>query len=202
MAVSYDFTGIDRAVWLGLFFGLTQEDIDHSNSWYKLDGDVPIKPDEWADAPHSPWFKPDPDSEKPLDKHAVEQGWVIVAQHSFVHNVMMALIPCMPAPGWGLSDKNIDEAVRRLLIYQEVAGPLASNFVGPWHLPQKKQRSFWESRLVTEEEIRKLNGLRVNFSTVNISTFRKTIERGLEDNVASRAYRAKKEAEEKMVKTG
>lgn len=192
MSINYDFTGIDRAIWLTLFFGLTQERIDSDNDHYRLDGDVPIKPDEWASAPHSPWFKPDPESEKPLDKHGIEQGWVIMAQHSFVHNVMMALIPCMPAPGWGLSDKNIDEAVRRLLIYQEVIGPLGSKFVGPWIIPQKEQRSFWEPYYVTEEEIRKLNGLRVNFSTVNISTFRKTIERSLGEKAASRRRREEK----------
>jgi hypothetical protein len=202
MAVNYDFTRIDRDIWLSLFFGLTQERIDSDNDHYGLEPELPIKPDEWVDAVHSPWFKPDPESDKPLDKHGVEQGWVIMAQHSFVHNVMMALIPCMPAPGWGLSDKNIDEAVRRVLIYQEVTGPLGSKFVGPWILPQKKQRNFWEPYYVTEEEIRKLNGLSVNFSTVNISTFRKTVERCLEEKVAQRAYRAKKEAEEKMAKTG
>jgi len=188
MAVQYDFTGIDRLAWRSLFFGLTQEAIDAFNKNYP-DNDKPINTFEWLGSHTSPWFKPEPGKDD-LHDYLCEQRFVMAVRYPFVHQVMMSLIPCMPSPGWGLGDKNIDEAVKRILIYQEVVGPLGETFVGPWPSPREKQRMFWQDRYITEEDIRKLNGLSVNFSTVNTSEFRKMIVRHLEENALNRTRRA------------
>jgi len=185
MSVRYDFTGCKD--WPTLFFGLTLEQCEAEG----------INPDEWTEAETSPWFRVKP-GDSPLHDHWHEQGCIIIAQHAFVHSMMMALIVCMPAPGWGLSSKNIDEAVRRLLIYQELVGPMGSDFVGK---PKEGEdrKSYWQSRHATEEEIRQLEGLSVNFSTVNITTFRKTIEQAVDDKVKSRLWREKEAKKQEAV---
>ncbi len=183
MSVNYSFTGLARADWFGLFIGLTPEIIA------KDDIDV----EAWLDAGHSPWFKVDAVHKDDLHTHLHEQGYVIACQKSYVHTVMMVLMSVMPAPGWGLKKKNIDEAVRRILIYQEVSGPLASEYIGP---PEDGGKdSNWKNTYVTEEEIRALVGMDVNFSTVSLATFRKSLDRWVDDNAKGRQYRAKKEQE-------
>lgn len=163
MAVRYDYTKLDREDWFSLFFGLTQKKID----------ELEIDPEEWV-APHnSPWDFLAEFEDEALREHLAGKGYVIAMQHTWVHHVMMALIPVMPAPGWGLSDKNIDEAVRRLLIYQHITEPWASDFE-VW-TDDKGRTRFWKQRPVTAAEIRKLNGLSVNFSTVTKAEFTKFI---------------------------
>jgi hypothetical protein len=76
---------------------------------------------------------------------------------------------------------------------------MGSDFVGK---PKEGEdrKSYWQSRHATEEEIRQLEGLSVNFSTVSISTFRKTIEQAVDDKVKSRLWR-EKEAKKKEAVT-
>lgn len=175
-----------------LYMGFTQEDIDYWN--YQGMSDKTIDVDAWCEAPHSPWFKPEEAEHEDLKAIGAEKGWVIMGQKSYVSNILTVLMAVMPAPGWGLTDKNMDEAVRRILVYQEICGPLGSEFQGPSSVAGDK-RSFWKEKYVTEEEIRLLSGLSVNFSTVTKPEYAKRVEQWVWEQVNTRVRKAKSEAE-------
>lgn len=77
----------------------------------------------------------------------------------------------MPAPGWGITEKNVEKFVDRLMMYQAVHGPL---------LVEMDAEGKTQGRFVTPEQVRSLVGLKVNVSTVPENTFRKTLMRGVE----------------------
>lgn len=92
--------------------------------------------------------------------------------HPWVDAVLMTSISIMPKPGWGITEKNVEAFVERLMIYQVAVGPL---------LQGMNDKGEIEEVYVTPEQVRSLVGLTVNVSTVNDSAFRATLMRGLKD---------------------
>lgn len=188
MAVRWDFTKCDT--FTELYEGLTQEDIDYHNSNINQPNCIDV--DDWCAAPHSPWFRPAESGDEKLKALGEEKQWVIMARKSFVGNVITVLMAVMPSPGWGLTEKNIDEAIRRILVYQEIYGPLGSKFVGPSRSVDEN-KSFWEDKYVTEAEIRLMVGLSINFSTITKTEYIKSVERWVHDKALARKRKAERE---------
>lgn len=179
MALTWDFTRIeDRAT--SLYFGLTAEEVKQTG----------IDFDESCKNPTSGWFRPDPaDTNSPeIHKKWVELGWVVVHQKPYVEQMFWALMATMASPGWGITKENIDEVVRRTLIWQEVVGPLDQKF----RLTPNDRGIHWDKRYVTEKDIRALVGLHINIATVSLPDFRKRLDRALEDISKGRSAETEK----------
>lgn len=102
--------------------------------------------------------------------------------------VLMTSMILMPAPGWGITEKNVEKFVDRMMMYQAVNGPLLVGFDD-----DVKQFPVF----ISPEQLRSLVGLKINVSTVAENSFRKTLMRGVEEL----AYRLTKKIEAKEVVT-
>lgn len=99
-------------------------------------------------------------------------------------SLLMTAMILMPAPGWGITEKNVEKFIDRLMMYQAVNGPLliASDAEG------KATGLF-----VTPEQVRSLVGLKVNVATVPENTFRKTLMHGVEHLASNLRVKIEKE---------
>lgn len=85
--------------------------------------------------------------------------------------IIMASMSIMPAPGWEISEKNVEKFIQRLMIYQSVYGAL---------LYSVDEKGDMAKVYVTPDHVRSLVGLSLNISTVNESAFRANIMKGIE----------------------
>jgi hypothetical protein len=181
MALQWDFTNI-FARGHTLYLGLTPEEIEATG----------IDFEKSCGNPDSGWFKVELSGTVP-HSHFSAKGWFVVHQKPYVEQMLWALMVLMPAPGWGITEKNIDEVIRRTLIWQELVGPLDQVF----SLTPNENKLHWSPRYIIEADIRALIGLEINIGSVSLPEFRKKIDKCLEEKSKSRQYNFLREQEEK-----
>lgn len=161
-----------------LFVGVTAEEASLTHQADAVGSRSYIDFDKAADSPTSDWFRVS-NAEGEVKKALEEKGYAFATRKPYVEQVLFALMATMPTPGWGLTAKNIDKAVRRLLIWQHATGPLNQKF----DLHVRTEDRHWSRCPMNEDDIRALLGLYVNIAPVTDREFLKRLEMAMWDKV-------------------